>query len=100
MAFTVSEEHKSKIIALINALAPQAKIYLFGSRARGKNAEWSDIDLALDAGSALPESVIGELNSIMEASNLPYKVDVLDFHHNISELMRQEILKDKVVWKQ
>lgn len=99
MAFTVSEEHKSKILALINAIAPQAKVYLFGSRARGTNAEWSDIDLALDAGQALPELMASELKNIMEASNLPYKVDVVDLYQ-ISDAMRRAILKDKVVWKQ
>ncbi len=41
MRFPVEEKSKAKIIALIS----DAKIYLFGSRARGTNSPWSDIDL-------------------------------------------------------
>lgn len=50
----VDEATKQKIIALINALIPDAKVILYGSRARGDFAEWSDIDLALDVGKRLP----------------------------------------------
>ena len=77
---------------------PEAKIYLYGSRARGTNAEWSDIDLALDTGKKLPRLTVGELRDIMVATNIPYKVDIVDFH-NITDAMQKAIMKDKVVWK-
>ena len=96
--FEVKEESKKKIIAIINALVPEAKIYLYGSRARGANAEWSDIDLALDAGKQLPRLTVGELREIMIATNIPYKVDIVDFH-NVHDAMQKAIAKDKVAWK-
>ncbi len=96
--FEVKEESKNKIIAIISALVPEAKIYLYGSRARGTNAEWSDIDLALDTGKKLPRLTVGELRDIMVATNIPYKVDIVDFH-NITDAMQKAIMKDKVVWK-
>jgi len=43
----IDEKTKTKVIALISALIPKAKIYLFGSRATGKFSQWSDIDLEL-----------------------------------------------------
>ena len=49
----LDEKTQKKIVAIISALIPQAKIYLFGSRARGTNSEWADIDIALDAGKLL-----------------------------------------------
>lgn len=47
---TIDEKTKHKIIAVISALMPDVKIYLFGSRARGTNSRTADIDIALDGG--------------------------------------------------
>lgn len=41
----IDAKTKQKIIALISALVPEAKIYLFGSRARKTNTAWSDIEI-------------------------------------------------------
>jgi len=89
---------KSKIIAVLNALVPEAKIYLYGSRAKGTHAQWSDIDLALDAGCKLDQLEVGEARDMLEASNMPYKVDVVDIN-SVSQNLRDEILKDRVLWK-
>ena|SRR5580704_15630024 len=96
--FPIDKENREKIVALITALAPNAKIYLFGSRARGTNSEWSDIDLALDAGKELPSRIPGELKDIIQASDIPYKVDIVDLYR-VSDDMKKAILKEKVVWK-
>jgi predicted nucleotidyltransferase len=98
MPYIVDEITKAKIIALISALIPQAKIYLYGSRARGTNKQWSDIDIALDCGEAIARLSIGEIRDIMVASNIPYKVDVVDFY-TISPEMRKAIERDKIIWK-
>jgi predicted nucleotidyltransferase len=94
----IDKATQEKIINLIVALIPDAKIYLFGSRARGTHRQWSDIDLALDAGVILPNVRIGEVSDVLAATNMPYKVDVLDFQ-NISPEMREIIKKDMQVWK-
>lgn len=89
---------QAKITGLISALVPDAKIYLFGSRARGTHAASSDIDIAVDAGSPLPRVVIDEANSIMLATNIMYHIDVVDFNR-MSDEMRLAVLKEGVVWK-
>ena len=94
----IDAKTKHKIIALISALLPEAKIYLFGSRARGTHSQWSDIDLALDAGKPLEPQDIGEINDLMEALTTPYKISVVDIYR-ISELMKKAIEQDKIVWK-
>lgn len=98
MLYPIDEESKAKIITLISALIPEAKIYLFGSRARGTNAKWSDVDIALDAGKELDILRVSEINEIMVATNLPYKVDIVDFY-TVSPQMRESILRDKIIWK-
>ena len=94
----IDKEVQEKIIDLITALVPDAKIYLFGSRARQTNAQWSDIDLALDTGKPLRNSAIDEVKSVLEATNIPYKVDVLDFQ-SISTNMQDSIKRDWKIWK-
>jgi len=98
MAFEIDEKTKKKIIDLISILIPEAKIYLYGSRARGTNAEWSGIDIALDAGEGLSRHAVCEVRDIMEATNIPYIVDVIDIYWE-PELMRAAIMKEKIIWK-
>ena len=94
----LDEKIQQKIIAIISALKPEAKIYLFGSRARGTNSERSDIDIALDAGHALPPRDVDEIGSMLRESNIMYKIDIVDFHE-VSDAMHNEILKERVIWK-
>ncbi|MEJ5299600.1 MAG: nucleotidyltransferase domain-containing protein [Thermodesulforhabdaceae bacterium] len=72
------------------------KIVLFGSRARGQNEPYSDIDLALISDADLTGELV-ELKGIVEESNLPYKVDIVIFEKLPPE-MKEEILKEGKVW--
>lgn len=94
-----SEKYKNIILPLIAKHAPEAKVILYGSRARGDARAGSDIDVALDMGSRIDLSVMSKIMGDLEESNLPIAFDVVDFY-GISEKMQQEIVKDGVVWKQ
>ena len=94
----INDESKRKIIGVIATIIPEASIYLFGSRARGTHSEWSDIDIALDSGEKISRHRIGEALSMLEASNIPYKVEIVDFN-SVSENMRASILDERVLWK-
>ncbi len=94
---TIDNETKHKIINIINALLPQVKIYLFGSRARGTASKWSDIDIAIDAGMPLALTAIDEIMSIFQATNIPYKIEVVDMHR-INNDMKASIQKEGIAW--
>ena len=94
----IEELSKQKIIALINAVIPEASIYLFGSRARGSYQKSSDIDIALEDKKPISSFITGELMDIMAASNIKYKIQIVDIN-SVSEEMRENILKDRVLWK-
>lgn len=94
----IDETSKHKIIAIISALVPNATIYLFGSRARGTQSKWSDIDIAVDAEHPISRFVLGEVMSIFEASNILYKIQVVDIN-SVNEAMKTSILRDRVIWK-
>ena len=98
MTQSVDEKTKHKIIGIISVLIPQAKIYLFGSRARGKYSKFSDIDIALDAGQPLPGVDVDEVKRLLNESNILTLIDVLDFH-SVNSSMQEEIIKDRVIWK-
>jgi len=94
----IDKEVKDKIVALISALIPEAKIYLFGSRARGKHSQWSDIDLGLDAGKKLPSRVVGEVIDVLAGTDIINKIEVVDMYA-VSEDMRESILDERIIWK-
>lgn len=95
---SIKKEHKEKMLAILTALFPDAKIYLFGSRARNTHSDSSDVDIAIDAGQKMDFSATGEAKDVMEALYTPYKVDVVDFHR-VPEGMQQMILSEGIRWK-
>lgn len=98
MNHEIDEKSKHKIIAVLSGLFPKAQIYLFGSRARGTSSQWSDIDLALKEEAKISRNAIGEAVSMLAASNMPYKIDIVDFNA-VSDDMRKSILDEGIEWK-
>lgn len=94
----LDEKTKNKIVGIISVLIPEAKIYLFGSRARGSYTKHSDIDIALDAGKPLSTLDVDEVKSMLNESNILYLIDVLDFH-SVNAAMQESIMKEKIIWK-
>lgn len=94
----VDPETKRKIVGILSVLFPEAKIYLFGSRATGKARDTSDIDIALDAGEPLAWVRTGEARSMFAESNIIQSIDIVDLNE-VPENMRQMILKEGILWK-
>ena len=77
----LSPEHRRIVRRILSeALPPDSKVWVFGSRATGKARRYSDLDLAIDAGRALTLDETGILREAFEESDLPYKVDIVDWH--------------------
>jgi len=90
---------KNVITKLLAVLFPKAKIYLFGSRARGTHKPSSDIDLALDDNGNKIESLeIVKAKNMLDALNIPQKIDLVDFN-SVPQELQQLILKEGIVWK-
>jgi predicted nucleotidyltransferase len=68
---------------------------VFGSRATGRARRYSDLDLAIDAGRPLTLAEIAGLTEAFSDSDLPYKVDPIDWH-NIEDRRRQIIAAERV----
>ena len=71
-------------------LPAHASVYVFGSRIKGNAKKFSDLDLAIDNNMPLDSNLLAELNFDFEESDLPYKVDVVDWNA-ISQSFQQAI---------
>lgn len=90
--------YKNKLIAIILQYLPTAKIYLYGSRARGSNYPGSDVDLAIDAGQKIGSSKLAEIKEAIEVTTVPFFVDVVDVNDITSDFL-DEIKQEWVLWR-
>ena len=74
-----------------------AKIYLFGSRARGDYSPESDYDIAVDVGEKIDGYVLSLIREEVEESVIPFTVDIVDLH-TVSEDFKKQILKEAQLW--
>ena len=75
---------------------PACEVRAYGSRATWTAKDYSDLDLAVVGGESLDRITLGRLKEAFEESDLPMRVDVLDWH-SISESFRHEIKRDFAV---
>lgn len=73
------------------------EIYFFGSRATGKNHEFSDVDILIKTNDDLTKmrKKISEIKESLEESNFPYKVDLV-FEQDLVESYKEEILTQAI----
>lgn len=93
-----TEQYRDIIVPIILKYLPNAKIILYGSRARKQERSGSDIDVAIDMGSKIEDHTMAMIRGDVEESNLPIHFDIVDFHA-ISEDMIEAIKKDGVIWQ-
>jgi uncharacterized protein len=65
-------------------------IFAFGSRVSGNYRSNSDFDICIQSKSPLPLHLIGFIKEDFESSNLPFKVDLLEFSR-LPELIQQNL---------
>lgn len=70
--------------------APECEVRAFGSRVDGGARKYSDLDLALLAADRVERQKIESLKDAFAESDLPFQVDVLDWHA-ISDTFRKVI---------
>lgn len=75
---------------------PQYEVWAFGSRAKGTAKEYSDLDLAIITDQPLGLSLSAAISDDFAESDLPIKVDVVDWAMT-SASFRRIIEKNKIV---
>lgn len=90
MAIHVPEKDLRLIRGILRSGFPDAKILVFGSRVRGDHKQYSDLDICIDAGGAIPLSAWSSVEEKFSQSDLMYKVDLTDWHR-ITEDFRKVV---------
>lgn len=72
------------------------QFYAFGSRVKHTAKKFSDLDLCYKE--KIPNTVIAKIEGEFEESDLPFKVEILDWHHCDPDFQKK-IEKDLVLLK-
>ena len=92
----VSPEQWETVRTILQRHEPQNAVWAFGSRAKWTAKPFSDLDLAIITDQALDWSDSAALADDFSESDLPFKVDLVDWAAT-SEAFRKIIERDKVV---
>lgn len=92
----IHPDHWAIVRRILQKHVPQYAIWAFGSRAKWSAKEYSDLDLAIITDKPLPLSVSAALEEDFSESDLPWKVDVVDWA-TTSDAFRKVIENTKVV---
>lgn len=65
---------------ILGDIVPQCEVWAFGSRVNGNPKPFSDLDLALIGSQAIPLGTRANLAEAFSESDLPWKVDLVDWH--------------------
>ncbi len=76
----ISELERDTILSIINRYIPDAEVWAFGSRVKGTSKSYSDLDLLVVGKEKMSINNIGELREAFQESDLPFRVDLVDWH--------------------
>lgn len=76
----LAERHLETIKRILAAYVGDCEVRAFGSRGNGTATKHSDLDLAVVGNSKLERRVKTLLREAFEESDLPFRVDVIDYH--------------------
>lgn len=96
MRFGLSERDWEALHALVlrPLTSAGAKVWIFGSRARGNHKKFSDIDILFELTPPNP-ALLGVIREAAENSNLPYKVDVVPLNEMAASYL-PGVMKDRI----
>ena len=97
MKFGFSEEQQKyideQLIAPLKNL--NAKVYIFGSRATGKQRKYSDVDVLVTPKNQNLEKCISGIKEKFENENFPFKIDIV-FDEDLAESYRLSVESQKI----
>ncbi len=92
----VPTRHLRYLLEQIKIYIPQATVLSFGSRVKGRHRPASDLDLAVLCDKETAKKTLPKLNEVFVESDLPFKVQLLDFNR-LPENMQDNIIKKYVI---
>lgn len=90
------EKDLNIVKAIFETYLPGVPVWVFGSRIHGSAKPYSDLDLVIVGEEKIPQRLYYQIMDAFEESELPFRVDVLDWHR-INQSFRELIQKQYVV---
>lgn len=92
----VSAKDLAIVREILRRRVPDVEVWAFGSRVQGNARRYSDLDLAIITDRPLALSLRGDLAEDFAESDLPFRVDVLDWA-TTRDNFRHVVEADRVV---
>ncbi len=92
----IDERHLITIKTILQRLIPNTSVWVFGSRITSASKSYSDLDLVIVGKKRVPQILYYQIKDAMEESDLPFRVDVLDWHR-ISPSFKKIIKNNYIV---
>jgi uncharacterized protein len=81
MVIILDPDHLALLRKVVGQVAPGVPAFVYGSRAHGRSLRpFSDLDICLKDTGPVAETTMSALREAFDASNLPIRVDVVDWH--------------------
>lgn len=95
-ALQIDAPHLALVRTILAARLPSGvTAWVFGSRVTGRAKPFSDLDIALEGEGPLPAGLIAVLAQAFDDSDLPWKVDVVDWSE-VSAAFRAHVGEDRI----
>lgn len=97
----VSRRHLKAILAILKKRIPDYEVRVFGSRVNQKAKKYSDLDLAVVGKAKLPRTILYSLKDDFEESDLPFRVDILDWYlisENFKKIIQAQCEVIQTAW--
>jgi len=94
----ITPEERALVLRILNDIVPDREVQAFGSRVTGTAKPFSDLDLAVMGDKPLPLKMRVRLEEAFAESELPWKVDVLDWAQTDTEF-REKFCKELQLFK-
>jgi type I restriction enzyme S subunit len=95
-ALTVTPAEWEIVRSLLSRHVPDREVWAFGSRAKATAKPFSDLDLVILGSQPLPIATVAELADDFSESDLPFKVDIVDWA-TTGESFRKVIEAERIV---
>ena len=91
----IKEKYLKKIRTIIEEfVGPNAEVLIFGSSLESDH--FNDIDIGV-VDPKMELSVLGQIKEAFEESDIPYKIDVVDFN-KVDEDFKKVVFNNKIKW--
>ena len=84
----LTQAHLAEIRRILSEHVSGFEVIAFGSRVRGDARPWSDLDLAVSGPATLHWNDLGKLREAFQESELPFRVEVMDWDTASPEFKR------------